>query len=402
MALRFMQIFIPDSEPAIPENLLEGREVLGRWRDSDTNHTVLHLLIPAEETEPVMDEFEKQYADAEGFHVVLLPVEATLPRPLADPNKKDQSAEQQGRKKKFGNVRISREELYNEVSETLGVTRIFISLTILSTVVAAIGLLRNDVAVIIGAMVIAPLLGPNVAMSLATTLGDTDLLRRALKTNLVGVASALAFAVLVGVVFTVNPETPAIASRTTFRVGDILLGLAAGAAGTLAFTHGISGAVIGVMVAVALVPPLVVCGMLLPSFIRCADADGGQRGLHQPGGRDHFLCARRATANLVGSRASQEQYTQSDAAVGHPAGDPPPDPVVDATNQAVLAGETELAAVLRAPVGQLHFDGLPATEVVDHRLERHGEWAVGGDELLFPLAAAERHGPHRDAVLLEL
>jgi len=263
MALRFMQIFIPDSEPAIPENLLEGREVLGRWRDSDTNHTVLHLLIPAEETEPVMDEFEKQYADAEGFHVVLLPVEATLPRPLADPNKKDQSAEQQGRKKKFGSVRISREELYNEVSETLGVTRIFISLTILSTVVAAIGLLRNDVAVIIGAMVIAPLLGPNVAMSLATTLGDTDLLRRALKTNLVGVASALAFAVLVGVVFTVNPETPAIASRTTFRVGDILLGLAAGAAGTLAFTHGISGAVIGVMVAVALVPPLVVCGMLL-------------------------------------------------------------------------------------------------------------------------------------------
>jgi uncharacterized membrane protein len=45
--------------------------------------------------------------------------------------------------------------------------------------------------------------------------------------------------------------------------GDILLALAAGAAGTLAFTQGLSGAVIGVMVAVALVPPLVVSGMLL-------------------------------------------------------------------------------------------------------------------------------------------
>jgi len=263
MALRFMQVFVPDSEPAILDDLLEGREVLGRWRDSETNHTVLHLLIPAEETEPVMDAFEKQYADTDGFHVVLFPVEATLPRPPAEPDKKDPSPEQQERQEKNGSDRISREELYNEVSDTLGVTSIFIILTILSTIVAAVGLMRNDVAVIIGAMVIAPLLGPNVAMSLATTLGDTDLLRRALKTNLVGVASALAFAVLVGVVFTVNPDTPAIASRTSLKVGDILLALAAGAAGTLAFTHGISGAVIGVMVAVALVPPLVVCGMLL-------------------------------------------------------------------------------------------------------------------------------------------
>lgn len=262
MALRFMQIFIPDSEPAIPDDLLEGREVLGRWRDSETNHTVLHLLIPAEETEPVMDAFEKQYADTAGFHVVLFPVEATLPRPPADPKKEEQPTEQQERQTKNGNVRISREELYSEVSDTLGVTRIFIILTILSTIVAAVGLMRNDVAVIIGAMVIAPLLGPNVAMSLATTLGDTDLLRRALKTNLVGVASALAFAVLVGFLFHVNPETPAIASRTGLKVGDILLALAAGAAGTLAFTHGIVGAVIGVMVAVALVPPLVVCGLL--------------------------------------------------------------------------------------------------------------------------------------------
>lgn len=262
MALRLMQIFIPDSQPAIPEDLLEGREVLGRWRDSETNHTVLHLLIPAEETEPVMDAFESQYGNVKDFHVVLFPVEATLPRPPADPKKEEQPAEQQERQKD-GGIRVSREELYNDVSDTLGVTRIFVILTVLSTVVAAVGLVRDDVVLIIAAMVIAPLLGPNVAMALATTLGDTDLLRRSLKTNLVGVVSALAFAVLLGVLFRVNPDTPAIASRTSVRVGDILLALAAGAAGTLAFTHGISGAVIGVMVAVALVPPLVVGGMLL-------------------------------------------------------------------------------------------------------------------------------------------
>jgi uncharacterized hydrophobic protein (TIGR00341 family) len=100
-------------------------------------------------------------------------------------------------------------------------------------------------------------------MSLGTTLGDVGLLRRAALTNLVGILAAFGLAVLVGLVFRVDAEIPAIASRTQVGFGDLLLALAAGSAGTLAFTRGLAGAVIGVMVAVALVPPLVVCGMLL-------------------------------------------------------------------------------------------------------------------------------------------
>jgi uncharacterized hydrophobic protein (TIGR00341 family) len=68
---------------------------------------------------------------------------------------------------------------------------------------------------------------------------------------------------MIGLVFTIEVQVRAISSRTEVNVGDILLALAAGAAGTLAFTRGLSGAVIGVMVAVALMPPLVVCGMLI-------------------------------------------------------------------------------------------------------------------------------------------
>ena len=61
-------------------------------------------------------------------------------------------------------------------------------MTILSSVVAAIGLLRNDLAIIIGAMVIAPLLTPNVALSLSAVLGDMELARKAAKTNLIGLS----------------------------------------------------------------------------------------------------------------------------------------------------------------------------------------------------------------------
>jgi uncharacterized hydrophobic protein (TIGR00341 family) len=256
-----MQIYLPQSSDGNLDDLLEGRKILGRWRDTDADQMVLHLLVPAEETEPIMDRFEEKFSAVEGFHVILFPVEAVLPRPEVKPKEKESPAADEEKEK--DRDRISREELYNEVTETLGITRVYLGMIVLSSIVAAVGLLRDDVAVIIGAMVIAPLLGPNVAMSLGTTLGDMELLRRAAVTNVVGILAAFAFAVLVGIVFTVNADIPAIASRTQVGFGDILLALAAGAAGTLAFTRGVAGAVIGVMVAVALMPPLVVCGMLL-------------------------------------------------------------------------------------------------------------------------------------------
>jgi uncharacterized hydrophobic protein (TIGR00341 family) len=132
----------------------------------------------------------------------------------------------------------------------------------LSTVVAAVGLTRGDIAIVIGAMVIAPLLGPNVALSLAATLGDPDLARRSLKAIGVGVGTAAVLSMLLGTLLEVDPSGPEIAARTRAEIGDIALALAAGAAGSLAFTSGVSGVVVGVMVAVALLPPLVVAGLL--------------------------------------------------------------------------------------------------------------------------------------------
>lgn len=263
MILRVMQIYVPENSHEKLDELLEGCDILGRWRDTDADQIVLHLLVPVEETEPIMDRFEQEYADAKGFHVILFPVEAVLPRIKPEEVEEEQEDPDEEEQQKFGNERISREELYATANEGLDVSRVFIGMAVLSAVVAAVGLLRDDVAVIIGAMVIAPLLGPNVAMSLATTLGDFELLRRALVTNIAGSSAAFALAIGAGLLFVVDPEIPSIASRTEVDLGDILLALAAGCAGTLAFTQGLSGAVIGVMVAVALVPPLVVCGMLL-------------------------------------------------------------------------------------------------------------------------------------------
>ena len=143
-------------------------------------------------------------------------------------------------------------------------TKTYVVMVVLSTVVAAIGVMRGNVAIIVGAMVIAPLLGPNVALSFATTLGDIKLARRALKSNVVGIIFALAVAVVVGLFFfKIDPSNVEVMSRTQASLSDIALALAAGAAGALSLTVAAPAALIGVMVAVALLPPLVTFGMLM-------------------------------------------------------------------------------------------------------------------------------------------
>jgi uncharacterized hydrophobic protein (TIGR00341 family) len=268
MAFRLLQIFVPEKAAVDMNRLLENCDLIGTLLDSGAeNRIILQLLVRAEDSETIMDKFESAFSGIQGFRLVLIPVDVALPRPQ---NEKDTPSPSQvpndnGETKEKELQRISREELYNDINETLGLNRVFFALTILSSIVAAVGLLRNDVAIIIGAMVIAPLLGPNVAMALATTLGDLGLLRRAIITNLGGVGLVLLFSVLLGIILKIDPTIPAIAVRTNLGFSDLTLALAAGSAGTFAFTRGLAGAVIGVMVAVALMPPLVTLGMLLGS-----------------------------------------------------------------------------------------------------------------------------------------
>jgi uncharacterized hydrophobic protein (TIGR00341 family) len=101
---------------------------------------------------------------------------------------------------------------------------------------------------------------------LATNLGDMPLAKKSLITNAAGLLIALALSIILGTFLEVNPNNPQIASRTHIGLLEVILALAAGAAGALAFTSGAPATLIGVMVAVALLPPLVVLGLLLGSM----------------------------------------------------------------------------------------------------------------------------------------
>ena len=136
---------------------------------------------------------------------------------------------------------------------------------VFSTIVATIGLIEDNVAVLIGAMVIAPLLGPNIALAFGTALGDRVLITRALKTNLTGMLLALGLALLIGLLWPVNIESRELMARTDVGLDGIVLALVSGAAAVLSLTTDLSSTLVGVMVAVAILPPTATLGLMIAS-----------------------------------------------------------------------------------------------------------------------------------------
>jgi len=257
VALRFLNVFVPNDKADEVIFLVEDLGTEGAWKeDIGDGLARVQTIVRSENAENVTDRLSDYFSTLPGFRIVILPVEASLPM---------EEEKEEKPKKTAAPVRdrVSREELYEDVSEGTRPSAVFLVTVALSSVVAAIGLANGDTAVVIGAMVIAPLLKPNVALSLACTLGDYSLAFNSIKTSVTGVAAAGMIAVVLGFVLRVDPAIPEIAARTTVSLGNVVLALAAGSAGALAFTTGVPAALIGVMVAVALLPPLVASGLLL-------------------------------------------------------------------------------------------------------------------------------------------
>lgn len=132
----------------------------------------------------------------------------------------------------------------------------------ISGIIATVGLLANSVAIIIGAMIIAPLIGPITGIAYSTTVANRRLLRRSFLTLLTGVIFTVLISTVTVLLIGLKNVTPEILSRTNPTLLDLVIALAAGAAGAYARTRrGIADALPGVAIAVALVPPLSVVGI---------------------------------------------------------------------------------------------------------------------------------------------
>ncbi|MCK4961019.1 MAG: DUF389 domain-containing protein, partial [Anaerolineales bacterium] len=132
----------------------------------------------------------------------------------------------------------------------------------LSAVIATYGLLQNSSAVIIGAMLVAPLFTPILALSLSIVRGDIRLLRLAVESALKGIALAIGLSILLTALSPLRSVTREIAARTHPNLFDLAVALASGIAGAYAVARkDVASALPGVAIAAALVPPLGVIGV---------------------------------------------------------------------------------------------------------------------------------------------
>ncbi len=211
----------------------------------------MRLLIPDNKIQKTLDKLQQALETQPNEKIVVLPIEVSLPK-LSDDERRDEDL-----------ATASREMLYNGVEKNSHLDAGFVLLVALSTIVAAVGLIKDNVAVIIGAMVIAPLLGPNLALGLGTALGDISLVVKSIFTTLVGVAIAVSMSIVIGFVWPTDTFSPELISRTEVGLDSVALALASGAAAALSLTTGLSSVLVGVMVAVALLPPAATVGIML-------------------------------------------------------------------------------------------------------------------------------------------
>jgi len=262
--VRLVQVTVPIGEREAVRRALEDEEVDYVLADETSGReysAIAYFPLPPNAVEPVLDRLREAGLDEDAFTVV---VDANT----VVSRKYEKLAERYA--EETDEDRIARSELQSVAQELMPATRNYLVLTIVSAVVATAGLLLDSPAVVVGSMVIAPLVGPAMAASVGTVTGDPQIRYRGVTLQGVGVvaaiASAAAFAGFVQLVNVVPPGLDVLGiGQVRERLAPDFLALAialgAGVAGALSLSTGVSAALVGVMIAVALIPPAAVVGI---------------------------------------------------------------------------------------------------------------------------------------------
>ena len=149
------------------------------------------------------------------------------------------------------------DQIRSDIRSGSRLTSSYVMMNILAAIIACYGLFANSTAVVIGAMIVAMLLGPIAAAALALVEGAHRDLLASVGTLVVGVLCVVGTGLVVGVVHKDIPITAEIMARTAPNFTDLMIALAGGAAGAYATVNPrLSVAFVGVAIATALVPPL--------------------------------------------------------------------------------------------------------------------------------------------------
>lgn len=256
MTYRMIQLAVPENCIAAVDKALKGIEPRNWWRaaaQDEDEPTQYFIVLHEARLQDVLDDLRDQFGEKSGWRLTVSSIETVLPE-LDDEEEQQRLADRE--------LTHSREEILDGVRKDAALTRDYLLLNAVAALLAAVGLYLGEIAVVIGAMVIAPILGPIMAFNFATALGNRQLLVTALKALGAGLAVAFGVSVALGLVLKVQPDPGTMLSfsepLTAFTAA---LPLAGGVAAAIILLQGAGSGIVGVTVAAALVPPLAASGM---------------------------------------------------------------------------------------------------------------------------------------------
>ncbi|GGM70195.1 putative hydrophobic protein (TIGR00341 family) [Halarchaeum rubridurum] len=264
--MRLVQVVVPAGkrETILAELEERGIDYVVTDETGSQGYTgVVYFPLPTKAVEDVLSALRDAGLERDAYTVVV-DAETVVSKKFEELQERYEEEESEDR--------IAREEITAKATDLAPKLGPFLVMTVVSAVVAAAGLLLDSPAVVVGSMVIAPLIGPAMATSVGTVVDDREMFLRGVKLQAVGfvaaVAAAAGFAFLARTVHLVPPLSPQellsigqIRERLTPDFLSLAVALAAGVAGAFSLSSGVSTALVGVMIAAALVPPTAVIGI---------------------------------------------------------------------------------------------------------------------------------------------
>ncbi|WP_096396269.1 TIGR00341 family protein [Halorubrum trapanicum] len=219
--------------------------------------------LPTAAVEPVLDRLREAGID-ESTYTVIVAAETVISRRF------EALEAQYEEEADHGGDRISREELQAKAEGLASGLGTYVLMTVISAVIATAGLLLDSPATVVGSMVIAPLIGPAMSAAIGTVVDDEALFRRGVRMQILGVTVAILAATLFAFALRslalvppgLDPlELAEVSERVAPNVLVLVVAIGAGVAGIVSLMTGVSATLVGVMIAVALIPPAAAVGI---------------------------------------------------------------------------------------------------------------------------------------------
>lgn len=258
MDLRIIQLLANKKYKPKLDKIIDDKDVISNWSaKSSGDHQSFYFLINSDFSQEFLDKLSELTEDDKLSRIIITDAVTSLPKDYLD--KKHEN--EQNKPSYFR--KVSREELKEDVSGGGSLSADFLSLVFLSAIVATIGMMSGNIAIVIGAMVIAPLLAPNIALGVGSALGDLKLMRNSVITGVVGVSLSILVAYVTAHLIPLEKYNDVMKMISHVSYSSFALALCAGLAATIYALQGKSSGLVGVMVAVALLPPAVDTGISL-------------------------------------------------------------------------------------------------------------------------------------------